>query len=376
MHVTVPESMRVPIPESGKIVNTELFRLECIGKALDTMKLLTMRVGWNQTDRDVNRIIDFDPRGTFAAYLKGKGFKIPIATATVAPRGRNNTWIGMILVHPEMRRQGVANYMMQVCVKYAVEQGKVINGLDATPMGNTVYGAVGYVDSFRIWRSVYKSAEFANASYDKAHVSRITKKDLDGVIQYDASNYLEREAILRALYADCDGEAYVFRNDNGEVAGYVLGRPGRIRPFVGPFIADSEAIARELLDAISSSYAARGEETLFIDTPEEKFDDRGVYARGVFDQERKPSRHRLIRDIACVRDFTRMYQVVDPQGAERLVKEFREKENLSPGDPRVREFAAVMHRSVQNRSETAAYMEYEAKVLQKKIWGDTGPEKG
>jgi len=374
--IKVPEKMKVDIPDNAKVVNTSLFRLEPIGKNRDSMHLLTMRAGWNQTEKDINRIIDFDEKGNFVASLKGKGFDIPIGTATVAPLGKNNTWIGMILVHPELRRQGVANYMMQAGVKYAIESGKVINGLDATPMGNTVYGAVGYVDSYRIWRSAYPLSQFQKDNYDQNHVKVMEKLDLPEVIRYDASNFIERAEILRNLYRDGQGRCFLYRSDNGEVSGYCLTRPGRIRAFTGPCVADSEEVARHLIVAASRALLESGSVEAFIDTPESRFVDPGLYDKSVFDQMKKPSGHRIIRLITPVRDFTRMYQCADDRKAEALIKDFAEKEKLDRSSKRVREFADTMHKSVMNYTETAAFMEYEKNVLQNKFWGITGPEKG
>jgi GNAT superfamily N-acetyltransferase len=346
------------------------------------MHLLTMRAGWNQTDTDIRRMIALDPNGSFVARLKGKGFDIPVGTCSTLPLGEKNTWIGMILVHPEARRQGIANAMMQHCVKYAIDCGKVINGLDATPMGNTVYGAVGYVNSYRLWRSVYELAEFSGQKYDSHHTAAMAKKDLAEVIRYDASAFVERAEIIRALFKDSniaggnDG-CFVYRDDNGVIKGYCFTRPGRLRPFVGPFIADSDAVARELIVA-ASQFLLRDPKnsTAFIDTPESKFADQGVYVERVFDQEKKPSGHRLIKTARPVRDFTRMYQLVHYTEAEALVERFIETEKLDKASPRVKAFRETMHKSVMNYTETAAFMAYEREHLQDKFWGITGPEKG
>ncbi len=382
IRIKVPEKMRVDLPSNIKACNSRLFRFEKIGKYRDVMHLLTMRAGWNQTDRDINRMVELDPSGTFVAKLKSKNFEIPVGTCSVLPLGFNKTWIGMILVHPETRRQGIANAMMQYCVKYAIDGGKIINGLDATPMGNTVYGAVGYVNSYRIWRSVYELTEFENQDYNRRHVSEITKKDLEEIIRYDASSFVERSAIMRGLFADSSsakGEkgCFFYRDDNGTVKGYCYTRPGRIRPFVGPFIADDDAVARELLVA-ASRFLARdpANKTAFIDTPESKFADKGIYVEHVFDQEKKPSGHRLIKTIKPVRDFTRMYQLVNYTGAEKLVEQFMKAEKLDKTSPRVKSFRETINKSVMNYTETAAFMKYERESLQKKFWGITGPEKG
>ena len=246
--VTVPEPMKIPLPEK-KVVNLDSFVIKPIGKNLDTMMLLTMRAGWNQVETDLKRIAGFDPQGNFVARFVTEHCDIPISTASVAPLGERHTWIGMILVHPELRRQGVANAMMQHCVRYAIRQGKIINGLDATPMGNTVYGAVGYVDSYRIWRCHFSPAEFREAIYDTNRISRIEQSELKELIRYDTARYLERGNVIRGLFEDSKDETYIYRDDNGDICGYVFARPGRIRYFVGPFLADDEKVAAGLLAA-------------------------------------------------------------------------------------------------------------------------------
>ncbi|MEA2062908.1 MAG: GNAT family N-acetyltransferase, partial [Gemmatimonadota bacterium] len=373
--VSVPEAMSIELPE-GKVVNTEFFTLEPVGGHLDTMMLLTMRAGWNQTEGDLARIVGLDPSGTFVARLAGADFDIPVATATLAPLGERHTWIGMILVHPELRRQGMANAMMQHCVREAIERGKILNGLDATPMGNTVYGAVGYVDSYRIWRSWFRPSEFRDSPHDTDRISPVAPEDLDELIRYDSARFLERANIIRALYEDSKDEAYLYRNDNGDLAGYVFARPGRLRYFVGPFTADSKQIATGLLACVCKSLDSKGIEEAFIDTPENKFDNPGVYDRSKFDQEKKPTCHQLIRNITPVRDFTRMYQAVDERKAEDLIENFTKVEKLERSSERVEAFAGTMRASTANYTETMGFMEYEARVLQKYYWGITGPEKG
>ena len=96
----------------------------------------------------------------------------------------------------------------------------------------------------------------------------------------------------------------------------------------------------------------------------------------MFDQEKKPAGHRLIKSIKPVRDFTRMYQLVNYTGVDALVDQFMRAEKLDKKSPRVKIFRETMEKSVMNYTETAAYMEYEREHLQHKFWGITGPEKG
>jgi len=375
LRIVVPESMKIDMPADSKVVNTDIFNIVPIGDNRDSMHLLTMRAGWNQNERDISRIIDLDPNGVFCARLAGDGFDIPAATCVVSPLGKQNTWIGMILVHAELRRHGIATVMMRHCIQHAIDRGKVINGLDATPMGSTVYVNVGYAGTFRIWRSFFQTEEFAEAKPARARPVA-GEEELEEVIRYDSSCFLERGNVLRALYADSDGDAYYYPGDSGKVSGYAFGRPGRIRAFVGPVMADSEEIAADLLAAVVSSFHKKGYKEAFIDTPEIWFSDKGVYDKSVFDQAGKPSGHRLVKTAKPVRDFTRMYQAVDYRKADELVKRFAGSQGLPENDTRVTDFAGTMHGAVANYTETSGFMEFEERVLQKKLWGTTGPEKG
>jgi hypothetical protein len=129
------------------------------------------------------------------------------------------------------------------------------------------------------------------------------------------------------------------------------------------------AVARHL-------HAAHPGGSAFLDTPESKFNDPGVYVERTFEQAKKPSGHRLSATLTPVRDFTRMYQLVGDADVDRLAAQFSQAEGLEQRSPRVREFRETMVKAVANYSITRGFMELERAELQKKFWGITGPEKG
>ena len=118
---------------------------------------LSRLVGWNQVARDW---------ALFLAEGEGRalddGRDALAATAVVIRYGADLAWISMVLVRPDMRRQGHATALM----RWAVEAlaGTRCAALDATPAGREVYRRLGFRDlwGFARWsvpaRSRWRSA--------------------------------------------------------------------------------------------------------------------------------------------------------------------------------------------------------------------------
>src|SRR5689334_3850434 len=71
-------------------------------------------VGWNQRPGDWRRILTLEPRGCFVATAGGE----LIGTVTTTAYGTTLAWIGMMLVHPEHRRKGLATQLMNRALEY------------------------------------------------------------------------------------------------------------------------------------------------------------------------------------------------------------------------------------------------------------------
>ncbi|MBI4978568.1 MAG: GNAT family N-acetyltransferase [Spirochaetes bacterium] len=373
--IQVPERMRIDIPADKKIAGTPLLRVRPIGRHLDAMQMITLRSGWNQTDADFSRITGFVPAAAFLAnVVKGKA-EIPVGCGVSVPVGKHHAWISIVAVVPEMRRQGIANEIMRACVTKALADGKIINGLDATPLGHTVYGTLGYKDAYRLWRSQFDTAEFANAAYYTEHIKPLLKKDYDEVARYDADKFLERHEILAALARDAIA-AFVARSDNGDITGYVMARPGRVKPHTGPLIANDKDTARQLAAAVGNALHAKGFAASFIDTPDSAFADPGKFDPAAFDQPQKPSKHKIISSLTPIRNFTRMYQCVTYEDTSNLLAAYCVKEKIAKTSVRARAFETMLGMAVYNHSESQAFMRYERDVLQYRMWAISGAEKG
>src|SRR4029079_8644736 len=70
--------------------------------------------GWNQTEDDWGRLLMLEPDGCFGA-IKDGGL---LCTTTTTTYCNELAWIGMVLVDPEHRRQGIAAKLMTVALDY------------------------------------------------------------------------------------------------------------------------------------------------------------------------------------------------------------------------------------------------------------------
>ena len=75
---------------------------------------------------------------------------------------------------------------------------------------------------------------------------------------------MERPAILAHLALRQPGRAWIAEGAGGKIAGFVLGREGRMATSLGPVVADNEAIALALI----AKAAASAPGPFIIDVPE------------------------------------------------------------------------------------------------------------
>src|SRR6476659_1332584 len=95
--------------------------------------------GWNQTEADWRRLLLLEPHGCFCAIKDGR----VVGTTTTTTYGEDLAWIGMVLVDPDYRGQGIATKLMNVALNYLKEKVQTVK-LDATPLGKPVYEKFGF----------------------------------------------------------------------------------------------------------------------------------------------------------------------------------------------------------------------------------------
>ena len=169
-----------------------------------------------------------------------------VATAATLPHGGRFAWISMVLVTGEYRRRGLATQLMRRAVDDLTAAG-LVPILDATPDGREVYRRLGFADSWGLQRLVRREPRSVAFSPPAGVTIRpITDADWPALVAYDASAFgAERGAMLAGLRGRLPA-AELIATRGGRVAGFALGRDGRLAAQIGPLTADDDDTARAL----------------------------------------------------------------------------------------------------------------------------------
>lgn len=124
---------------------------EDIPAALDLCRI----AGWNQRNEDWARLLRYEPQGCFAADVDGT----LVGTVTTTSYGSELAWIGMMLVHPDFRRQGIATRLMNRALDYLRDRQVRCIKLDATPEGQQVYEKIGFRSEWTLRRWMRASTD-------------------------------------------------------------------------------------------------------------------------------------------------------------------------------------------------------------------------
>ena len=200
--------------------------------------------GWNQTERDWQRLLKLEPHGCFAACIDEQ----IVGTTTTITYGSELAWIGMVLVDPRYRRRGIASRLMRKALDYLHEANVATVKLDATPEGQTVYEALGFENELLIerWAGVPRPASIT--------ICQTLNESLRShVLAFDRRAFgVDRTRLLDSLVAEACVNPLIVAAADGQLKGYALARSGTSALYVGPLISVDEQSTAVLLDGILS----------------------------------------------------------------------------------------------------------------------------
>ncbi len=246
--------------------------------------------GWNQTLADWRRFLELEPGGCFVAEWEGA----PAGTATTIVYGPELAWIGMVLVHPQYRRQGVGGALLEHCIEYLRDRGVRCIKLDATPQGQPVYQRLGFQSEWTLarWerpgRPAHGSAvgqtclsasrgDFPVAtapaglgSPENRQARKPALRDCSwpeecDIHRLDATAFgVARRRLWNALEQQ-GSVARCAEASDGTLAGCGLSRPGSRARYLGPVVATSPEPGLAVIDSL---LAENPEDAVFWDIPD------------------------------------------------------------------------------------------------------------
>jgi predicted N-acetyltransferase YhbS len=195
---------------------------------------------WNQSQRDWELFLTLSPTGCRVAVKNDQ----VVGTVTTVSYQYHISWIGMVLVDPAERRQGIGARLMREALN--VLEGQSLVGLDATPAGREVYLKLGFADESVISRMETVLAEFPR---NESNARPLTEADWPQVFELDRTVFgADRSQMLKWMFAAAPEFSWVLSRED-KVVGFALGRHGFSFDHIGPVIAEDIQSAKQLVAA-------------------------------------------------------------------------------------------------------------------------------
>jgi hypothetical protein len=208
--------------------------------------------------------------------------------------------------------------MMQHCINHVRQNapGATI-GLDATPEGYPLYLKLGFNVTTHLWR-----CRIDTDNVNTGNVSTRFDRNLQENAIFDYAKDKKIPAsqdLLTRLIKHCPQGCFIASRGQ-DCVGFVMSRPGRVAPFIGPLFADDLDIARSLFGIACRVWLERGYDNIFIDVVEDHFLQKNNPENS---EPGMPSGHLLSDHIHPVRPFIRMQLDIPANAAHKEFLPFR-----------------------------------------------------
>jgi GNAT superfamily N-acetyltransferase len=218
---------------------------------------LCRAAGWNQLSRDWELFVNVSPEGCRVA-IDDSG-KV-VGTVTTVRYEDRFSWIGMVLVDPDKRRQGIGINLLKESLRILQYENTV--KLDATPAGREVYLKLDFRDEYYLSRM--HCASISAKPLNETSVRLVKEEDLPGIFEYDRKAFgAKRDKVLEWMWKGAPELAYAFEK-GGKILGYCFCRHGYNHTHIGPVVSRDELIAKQLVSAVLAKCSGK---SAIIDAP-------------------------------------------------------------------------------------------------------------
>jgi len=210
---------------------------------------LTRLAGWNQTEDDWRVFLEAPSSGGYVAVQDGR----VVGSVAALPYDDDLGWVGMMLVDPDFRRQGIGRLLLKTAVDHLASCRAI--KLDATPAGEPLYASMGFVGESRLHRLTHSYLPpLPRPTTDVPDLHPIDEAAWAEVLALDRSLIsADRADLLRHLATNDPDRAWCLVR-GGQVEGFCCGRRGANYHQVGPVVAahveDAILLARAALSGL------------------------------------------------------------------------------------------------------------------------------
>lgn len=218
---------------------------------------LAAKEGWNPGLHDAEYFYRTDPDGFFIGLQADE----PIGCISAVSYGNGFGFIGLYIVIPERRGQGLGTALWQHAMRYLKNQNI---GLDGVVQQQENYRKSGFTLAYRNIR--YQGTDLRNIAMPDDRVLALDKVGFEQLATYDSKFFgVARKQFLEGWMRMPDSHGLAMIRDR-KVSGYGVIRRCRMGFKIGPLFADDEKIAETLLLQLTSDVAMG--EPIFLDVPE------------------------------------------------------------------------------------------------------------
>ncbi|MCA1038464.1 GNAT family N-acetyltransferase [Bacillus infantis] len=219
---------------------------------------LSASVGWDYEREEILTLLN---SGTVLGHKTIDG-KL-VSCSALIPYNTHLAWLGMVIVDPRARGEGLAKEAVRSCLEAADEGTSIL--LVSTEEGRPLYLRLGFTEVDTIQK--YLCREYMPSSpVEKGRVSyikRFTPDFFESVVEFDRAAFGDgRTVFLKNRIAQAK-ECLLSFNGDGRLTGYGLSIQGPVNLIIGPIAAENTETAICLLDQLASGHNGQ----LRIDVP-------------------------------------------------------------------------------------------------------------
>jgi ribosomal protein S18 acetylase RimI-like enzyme len=175
--------------------------------------------------------------------------------------------IGFMVVHPNAQRQGIGIALMRYLLARLEQQQVPAAWLDASDMGRPLYEKLGFV-TYGATTTFQCRNYVTDNEFRTSNIQPITPDDLEELVQLDTALFgAERRKLFQVLLNLYPGRAFMHRDAQGQMTGYIFAQENRIGPWAMMQSDSAEALLQAALslpykDTVSVYVPAENREAL------------------------------------------------------------------------------------------------------------------